>query len=149
MSNTLVVINNFEASVNGNTFTGKQGDATAGLNDSQSITISGPGHIIPFSLATASIVTIFDDDDDVPADWDYFHLWCDQDCYVQIIGAAQSVIFKVKAKVPFTLTYDSLLAAASATAIAGGAEPAVVDIDSIVIGNYSGTTASGQAAFFD
>lgn len=149
MANSLNIINNFTAVIDGNTYTGKQGDVDDALADQYAITTTGPAHVVPGSLATATVVTVFDDDDDVPADWDYFYLWTEVDMYVQIIASATNVVHKVKAKVPFVLGYDSLLAAANTTAITGGAEPSVTDIDSVVLGNYSGNTGKFLAAFFD
>ncbi len=135
---TLNIKNNFEMTSDGVSISGKQGDAADNDTDAFEVTVTGNSHYVKGTLATASIVTVYDDDDDVPADWVYLYLWNEVDMYIQIIGPTQSVIFKVLAKAGFTLTYDSILAAASATAISGGAEPSIVDIDSIVLGNYSG-----------
>lgn len=149
MANTLEIINSFIAVIDGNTYTGKQGEITDLITDEFAITVTGPSHIVPGSLATASIVTVFDDDDDVPIDWVYFYLWTEVDMYVQIIASATNVVHKIKAKVPFVLSYDSLLAAANTTPISGGSEPSVTDIDSVVLGNYSGNTGKFLAAFLN
>lgn len=146
---TLNIVSNFELLAQGLLLTGKQGLSTSGPSEPFQVTVSGLAHRVVGSLATASVVTVFDDDDDVPADWDFMHLWADQDLYVQVIGSGSNAIFKVLAKVPFTLTYDSLLAAANTTPITGGAEPSLTDIDSIVLGNYTGSTANYVAAFVD
>lgn len=146
---TLNVSNFFTISAKGNTLTGKHGETTDATTTPFAITVTGNVHYIPGQLSTASIVTVFDDDDDVPVDWDYFFLWASYDLYVQIIGSGSNVILKCLAKVPFTLSYDSMLAAANTTAIAGGSEPSLTDIDSIVLGNYSGNTADFLAAFVD
>lgn len=147
---TLTIINQFEAVLlNNMPVSGHQGDADDALADSFSITITGPGHIVPGILATATVVTVYDDDNDVPADWDFLWFWADQDCYLQLVASATNVTHKIKAKVPFTLGYDSLLAAADTTIITGGSEPSVTDIDSVVIGNYSGSSMNYLFAVFD
>lgn len=147
---TLNIINNFEAALLGGAEVfGKQGSADDGLLDAFSITITGPSHLVPGQLSTATVVTVYDDDNDVPTDWDYLFFWSDQDCYLQAVASATNVVHKIKAKVPFTLGYDSLLAAADTTIITGGSEPSVTDIDSIVIGNYSGNTMNYLFAVFD
>lgn len=140
---TLEIVNNFSLAAQGVTAAGKQGAADDNFADAFQVTVSGVWHMLVGSLATATVVTAYDDDDDVPADWDYLYYWADQITYVQLVGSASNVIFKVAAKQPFVLPgYDSLLAAANTTPIAGGAEPALTDIDQVVLGNYSGNTAN-------
>lgn len=147
---TLSIINNFELSAQGNTHRGKQGASSSLFNDALEITVSGTIHHIVGSLATATVVTVYDDDNDVPADWDYLYFWADQDLYIQLIGSGTNVIFKTEATQPFVLPgFDTLLAAADTTIITGGAEPSLTDIDSIVLGNYSGTTANYVFAVID
>lgn len=150
MSATLSIVSNFSLPTQGRTLTGKQGAATDSFDEALDITVDGQVHEVIGSLATATVVTAYDDDDDVPADWDYLYFWADQDCYIQIIGSASNVIFKVEATVPFWLSgFDSVLAAANTTAITGGSEPILTDIDSIVIGNYSGSTMNYHLAIID
>lgn len=150
MSATLKIINNFEITTQGVTYTGKQGLAADSADEAFEVTVDGTVHHVTGSLATATVVTVYDDDNDVPIDWEYLFFWADQDCYIQLIGAATNVIFKIEAKEPFVLPgFDSLLAAADTTAITGGSEPSVADIDSIVIGNYSGNTMNYVFAVID
>jgi hypothetical protein len=141
---TLSIISNFTLDSNvGIEMIGKQGPTTAAIGDAFDITVTGTAHYVPGTLATATVVTVYDDDNDVPADWDYAFLWADQDIYIQIIGSGTNAIFKVEATVPFWLPgFDTILAAADTTIITGGAEPSLTDIDSIVLGNYSGSTAN-------
>lgn len=146
---TLNIINNISMTSQGSTTVVKQGTSTDDATSAFAVTVTGTKHELIGSLATATVVTVFDDDDDVPADWDYMIYWADQDSYIQFIGSATNAIFKVLAKVPFTLTYDSVLAAANTTIITGGAEPSVTDIDSIVIGNYSGSTMNFRFCVID
>jgi hypothetical protein len=149
MTATLSIINNFSLDSQGVPKSGKQGTSTDAPTTAFEITVTGTAHHVTGTLATATIATVWDDDDDLPADWDYLFYWADQDTYIQVIGPSMSVVFKVLAKVPFTLTYDGLTAAASATAIAGNSEPTPSDIDSIVIGNYSGTAANYTFSVID
>ena len=147
---TLSILNNFSLPTMGNTQTGKQGAATAGFSTALDITVTGTVHRVEGQLATATVVTVYDDDDDVPADWDYLYYWADQISYIQIIGPTMHVVFKIAATQPFVLPgFDSLTAAANATAITGGSEPSPSDIDSIVLGNYSGTTMNFVFAVVD
>ena len=153
MSATLKIINNFVLNAQGLDVIGKQGAIADAITDQYSITdvtITGNCHRVANTLATATVVTVYDDDDDVPADWDYLYLWADQNIYVQIIGPTMHVVFKVLAKVPFVLPgFDSIVAAANATLITGGTEPTMSDIDSVVLGNYSGSTANYVFAVID
>lgn len=147
---TLSIINTFELVAQGLSVIGKQGLAASLVTDVYDITVSGTTHHVVGSLATATVVTVYDDDDDSPADWDYLFYWADQISYIQIIGPTMSVVFKIAAYQPFVLPgYDSLTAAASATAITGGSEPSPSDIDSVVLGNYSGTTMNYLFAVID
>ncbi len=149
MSATINIIDNFSVEIDGITYSGKQGEAADSATDEYGISITGDAHVVPFTLATATAHTIFDDDDDFPIDFSFMFIWCDQDIYIQVIGSATCFTVKQLAKVPFKLTYDSILAAANTTPITGGSEPAVTDVDSVVLGNYSGTSARGLAAFFN
>lgn len=147
---TLKILSNFEISSQGLTYTGKQGAAADTADETLDISVTGTIHNVVGTLSTATVVTVYDDDDDVPADWDYLFFWADQDCYIQIIGPTMNVIFKVEATVPFWLPgFDSMNAAANATAITGGTEPTMSDIDSVVIGNYSGTSLNYVFAVID
>jgi hypothetical protein len=150
MSSTLSVVSNFSLASQGRTITGKQGAAADGFDTALDITVTGTVHEMIGSLATATVATVYDDDNDLPADWDYLYFWADQDCYIQIIGSGSNAIFKVEATVPFWLPgFDSILAAADTTIITGGSEPTLTDIDSIVIGNYSGNTMNYHFAVID
>jgi len=147
---TLSILSNFSLPSQGLTVQGKQGAAADALTDELDITVSGTYHLVLGTLATATVRTVFDDDDDVPADWDYLYLWADQDCYIQLVGATGNAVFKVEATVPFWLPgFDAVLAVANTTIITGGSEPSLEDIDSVVIGNYSGTTLNFFFAVID
>ncbi len=150
MSATLSVVNYFELVTQGLTFSGKQGLPASLPSDVFDITVTGTCHPIMGTLATAGAVTVYDDDDDVPTGFDYLFFWSDQICYLQLITASGSVVHRVAAYTPFVLPgYGTVLANTSTTPIAGGAEPATVDIDSVVIGNYSGTSMNYFFAVID
>lgn len=147
---TLNIINRFSLSANGRLHAGHQGASSVDPQDPMTLTVDGRVHDGSGSLATASVRTIYDDDSDFPQDFDYFWFKADQDCYIQLIGATANVIIKVEANVPIVLPgFDSILAAADTTAITGGTEPTMEDIDSIVIGNYSGSTMSYEFFLVD
>jgi hypothetical protein len=147
---TLSIINTISLESQGRTTIGKHGTADDGMTTALEVDVTGTKHEVIGSLATAAVATVYDDDDDVPADWDYAFYWADQDSYIQIIGPTMHVVFKVEAYQPFVLPgFDGLTAAANSTAITGGAEPSPSDIDSIVIGNYSGSTMNYQFVLID
>jgi hypothetical protein len=138
---TLSIVNNFSVPTQGRPITGKQGEEQEAFNTAFEVEVNGFVHEVISQLATDNVVTVFDDDDDVPADFAYAYVWADQDFYIQIIGSGSNVILKVQAFMPFVLPgFDTILAAADTTKITGGSEPTLTDIDSIVIGNYSGNT---------
>ncbi len=158
----LKIVNSFALTTpSGLTVTGKQGSADDAITDefdlATTMTITGTAHYVPGQLATATAVTVYDDDDDKPVDFNYLYFWADQDMYIQIIGSTGNAQFKIAAKCPFVLAHPGTVAAtqcgivavANTTPITGGAEPTLTDIDSIVLGNYSGTTANYIFAVID
>lgn len=147
---SLEIISNFSLTSQGIVKVGKQGAAADAATDPLSVTVTGTCHYLTGVLATATVNTVYDDDDDFPIDWDYLYFWSDQICYIQIVGSGSNVILKVAVTVPFWLPgYDSVLAAANTTIITGGAEPTLTDIDSVVIGNYSGSAMNYVFAVID
>lgn len=146
---TLKIRSDFTISVNGRTVTGKQGATTDAADDYFEITVDGKVIESHEQLATATVRTLWDDDSHTPVDFDYFFFWADQDCYLQFVGATINFTVKVEAKVPFVLSFDSILAAADTTDITGGTEPTLEDIDHVVLGNYSGNTMNYQVALID
>lgn len=155
MAVDLNVLCNFEMTIRGVTITGRQGvdDATAD-SDPFVITVDGNASQNPFTLATATALTIWDDDDDRPTDFDFFFFVADENMFVQVIMSATSFTVPVLAGVPFILSpkTDELtakaLGAASTTPMSGTA-PSVTEIDSIVIQNNSGNEAHGFAFIVD
>jgi hypothetical protein len=147
MSTTLSILSNFEVDdVSGNTVTGKQGPATASFSTPFDVTVNGAIHYVPGILATATVQTVYDNDDDVPITFQFGFFWASVVMYLQVIAAGSNYIHKVLANVPFWIPgYDTMLAAANTTPITGGTEPTLTAIDSIVIGNYSG--GSGNFLF--
>ncbi len=148
MSVTLDIINNFTLDNLGVTTTGKQGLAASDFSDVYGITAAGKVKQLSGVLATAAIQVIYDDSVDTPVDFLYLHIWGDVTHYVQLITAATNVVLKLGAYIPLTFGgFNSLLAAAATTAIAGGAEPATADIKKVVLGNYSGGNMNWVASF--
>jgi hypothetical protein len=145
----LEILDSFSVETQGRTITGKQGDYDDNTDEPFVVSVTGTSHDIVGSIATATVKTVWDDDDDLPATWDFFYFWCDQDVYLQFVGTATNFTIKVEAKVPFKMSFQKLLAAASTTDIVGGTEPTTETIDHINIGNYSGNTANYQATVID
>lgn len=147
---TLSIVNSFSLNSFGLVEEGKQGLAASGIADEYDITVTGTVHRLKGQLATATVVTLYDDDNDVPVDWDYGFIWTTGTAYVQVVGSATNFTIKIAAYQPFVIPgFDSILAAADTTIITGGSEPSVTDIDSVVLGNYSGSTIDFLAAFID
>lgn len=147
MAVDLEISNSFLFEPQGRSLTGKQGAATDTVETPEIVSVTGAIHNVIGSLATASGQTIWDEDDDVPADWNYLYFWADQDCYLQLIGQTSQVSLPVKALVPHTQYGDQLLAAVNTTPLA--AAPALEDIDSVRIWNQSGSTMNFHVAIIN
>lgn len=145
----------FEMTVRGKTISIFQGTSDTGTSGTPfTISVDGNVHDGHFTLATATALTIWDDDDDSPTDFDILFFVATQNMFLQVINSATSWTVPILAGVPFILApkTDALtaksLGAASTTAMSGSA-PSVTEIDSIVIQNNSGTTAYGSYALID
>lgn len=149
MSASIEVIDNFSVTIDGVTYTGKQGNTTDAPTDSYGVTITGDSDVVPFTLATATVRLLYDASVDFPATFSYFFFWGDQDCYIQVIGSATNFSVKWLAKVPFKLTYGSMLGVASTSVITGGGAPSTTTVTKILVGNYSGTSMRGLSAIFN
>ena len=150
---TLNITNFFNLLSQGNEKLAKQGTITDAPQTPFGITVTGTCDFITCSLTTATVRTVYDDDADFPTSFDYLYYWADQNSYIQLIFAATNVILPVLAKVPFVLGPLAAnlagLAAANTTIITGGTEPTLTDLDSVVIGNYSGATMNFNFAVID
>ncbi len=150
MSATLSIVSNFSLPTQGRTLTGKQGAAANDFDEAFTVSVAGTVHNIIFSAADNTVKTLWDDDDDLPATFDYGYFWADQDCFLQLVATATHVIFKILATVPFWIPgFGSLLAAANTTPMVTGADPVVTALDSILCLNRSGTTLNGQLILVD
>jgi hypothetical protein len=148
MSAQFSLINNFTVALQGNTVTGKQGDADDGFSDPEVITITGKHYRNADVIPTATVRTLWDEDSNFPATWLYLHFWADATVYLQLIAQATNVKLKVVGEIPFTMSVNSLLAAADTTLITGGSEPTLSTIDSIAIGNYTGNDVNYKLDLF-
>ena len=148
MAGTLEILCNFSLLTQGRTVKGKQGEADSAFLTPYELSVDGKFHEVITTLATATAMTAWDDDSHFPADFDFLFFWADQDTYLQLIASATNVVLTMKAYIPFIASYDTLLAAASTTAISGSA-PSVTDIDSVVIQNNSGSTANVHLCLVD
>ncbi len=143
----LSIINNYNMTATGKS--GQQGEADDGFLDPLDIAVVGLIAESIGTLATASAATLYNAASSLPATFAYLHFVGNQDCYLQIIGSATSLVVKVLAGAPFVLSVGSVLGAASTTAITGGAEPAVTAVAKVVVGNYSGETLTYSFAVID
>lgn len=138
---TLNIWNNLSHSLVGGETTAKQGTTTDDPRTPFAITAAGHEYDLKGTLTTATVKTLWDEDSNFPATFLYAHLWVDQIAYVQLIAQSTNVIHRLAAKQPFVLPgYSTLLAAANTTIISGASEPTLSQIDSIVLGNFSGST---------
>lgn len=153
MSATLNITNFFSLVSQGSERTGKQGSISDAPQTPFDITVTGTGDFLTGSLETATVRTIYDDDGDFPTDFNFSHYWADQNSYIQLIFGTTNVILSVLAKVPFCLAPLAAgfvgLAAANTVIITGGTEPTLTDLDSVVIGNYSGSTMNYTFSIID
>jgi len=147
MTATLSIINNVQLDSETAGQQGDPADTTLAIDTPLEISVSGTYHRVKGTLATAAGVTVWDEDDDAPSDWDYLFIVSDQDCYLQLIGQTTHVVVNLKADVPFTLYGDQIFTAANTTAIS--ANPTLEDIDSVRLWNASGTTLNYVFAVVD
>lgn len=138
---TLNIWNYLSLSQSGGETTAKQGTTTDSPQTPFAITVTGNLFEAKNTLATATVRTLWDEDASFPATFAYGFLWVDQIAYLQFIAQSANVIHRVAAKQPFVLPgYSTILPAANTTIMDGGTEPTLSQIDSIVLGNYSGST---------
>src|SRR5262245_31500588 len=97
---TLYITNNFQIDILGQLVSGQQGSSTTPPQDGYAFTVSGEVLSRIGSVATATVKTIYDDDSDFPADWDYLWFKADQDVYLQIIMGSSNFTVKVEANLP-------------------------------------------------
>ena len=153
---TLSILNSFSMPSQGVTVTGKQGaaaDATStpfDLTGSTVPVIAGTSHRRTGVIATATVATIYDSSNDLPATFDYAHLWADTKLYVELITSATSVVIPVAAYVPFVIPgFGTMVGSAGTTAITGGTEPTCTAIAKIIIGNYSSGNSNYTLTLID
>lgn len=132
----------FKDTTQNSVVTGSHGTAGSLATTPLSVTVTGTvleqsGQI----AALGAAVTIFDTAS-APTTFKMLHFWCDQDAYVQLIGAANNVAIKVDATVPFTLTFDDVTFAANTTVLSDTTEPTTEDIAKVVINSYTSTAAN-------
>ena len=139
---TLNVINRFEVLAQGGLVTGREAPGVAGNPPVYGLSVTGLADRQIGSLATAAVLTLWSSAVGRPATWTYLHYVADQDTYLQLIGSATNAILKVLANLPLVLSRQLVLGAANTTAITGGAETSANTIASVVVGNYSGSTAN-------
>lgn len=144
---TLNIQNRFEVLAQGGLVTGREAPSALGNPPNYGLSVTGLADKQVGSLATAAVVTLWSASVGRPSSWTYFHVVADQNVDLQLVGTGSNVILALLANVPFTLGVQSLLAAASTTAITGGAQPSLTTIQSINLGNYSGSTANYTCGF--
>ena len=138
---TLNIWNSLSHNLIGGETTRKQGTTTDDPRTPFAITAAGHEYDLKGTCATATVKTLWDEDSNFPATFLYLHFWADQICYLQLIAQSTNVIHKIAAKQPFILPgYSTVLPASNTTIMDGGTEPTLSQIDSIALGNYSGST---------
>jgi hypothetical protein len=150
----LNIIDRFSIEVNGTTFAANHGESDTLASEfyafSESPTVTGLIYTYIGQIPTATVRTAWDEDSNFPTDFDYLWFWADQTVYLQLIGQTGSETVKVRKYAPFKLSgYGSIRPVASTALITGSSEPSMEEIDSIAIGNYSGSTANVKLFLFD
>lgn len=139
----LNIKNSFSITVRGKEIVGWQGtDAANDANDVFTLTVDGKTEYQSTQLADAAAATLWDEDSDLPANFDFLFIVADQDLDLQLIANSLHVVLQLKAGVPFVLGYDDVLVAVNTTEIVADATPSYEDIDSVRINNRSGTDAN-------
>lgn len=150
MSVSNLIVNNFSLTTQGQTITGNQGLSANAFGAALTQTVAGTVKHFTGTLATATIATLYNTTNDLPATFLYFWLCVDQgasdNVQVQVIDSATNVIHALLANVPFVLHNSHMLAAASTTAITGASQTSLNTIAKIVLGNYSGVTLNYEYA---
>jgi hypothetical protein len=150
----LGIVSRFEIEINGTTFAANQGESDSSPDElysfSESPTVTGLVYPFVGQVPTATVRTLWDEDSNYPVDFDYLYCWADQIIYLQLIGQTGNVTHKIRPYFPFWLCgYGSILPAANTTLITGGSEPTMEAVDSIAIGNYSGSTVNVKLFLID
>lgn len=162
MAATLNILNNFNFS-GANTAAGPtmgwQGPAiglpgtalnvgsVAGLLSSAT-SLTGLHYYDTGTLATATALKIYDSSVFKPATFNYAWIWVDQQpSALQFITSATNFSVNMLPGVPFTLSLNTILAAANTTPI-GSSAPSTTAVATIYIGNYSGNPMNWQIALF-
>lgn len=149
---TLNVWSYFSLVSQGSERTGKQGTSTDDPKSPFAVTVTGTGLFLTGVLTTATPRTIYDDSVEFPVSFDYTHYWCDANSYIQLIFGSTNIILPVLAKVPFCLAPLAAnlcgLAAANATPMTG-TEPTLLDLDKVVVSQWSGADANFTFAMTD
>ena len=153
MAVDLSLIANFSLTVGGTTIQGMQGIREGDETPTTPfiVSVDGDAETMQHTLTTDTAVTVWDDDDDKPVDFDVAFFVADVNMFIQVIASATSFTVPVLAGVPFILApkTDALTAkvlGAGTTTPMSGSAPSVTEVDSIVVQNNSGGT--GHFWFF-
>lgn len=132
---------NYVSHVNlGSEDSAKQGAVSDAPQTPFSVTVTGDVFTAKKTLATATARTLWTSSS-FPGTFAYGHFWASGICYFQRITAAGSIVDKVAAYQPLVFPgYSGCVPTNSTSAIAGGTEPTLAALASIVIGNYTGST---------
>jgi len=120
----------------------KQGATTDDVDTAFEITVDGSYASKGLaSLADAAGRVLWDSSVDAPSTFDFMILWADQNVVLQKIGASDSHIQSIRAKVPYILSLDDVdIALGSTTVLAS--DPTTENISKLFLWNSSGTTVN-------
>ena len=154
MAQTLKIYNTIElvSTLTGGITVAKHGAASLSRSTAYELSLTnGLVFDVWHTLLNNAVVTLWDDDNQFPDTFENLWFWADQDCYLQLINNSigTNVVLKLIKLQPFTLSSESFVATANTTLIAGGAEPTADTMDSIALGNYSGSTLNYRLLLFD
>lgn len=139
---TLRIIANAEFTAFGATERVKQGSTTDNIETAFEVTVDGDYASKGLSsLADAAGRVLWDSASDAPSTFDVAVFWADQNVDLQIFGASDTHVQRIRAKVPFIIGLDDVDIATGNTSNLA-ADPTTENITKIFLWNSSGTTVN-------
>jgi hypothetical protein len=141
MAASLKIINNFALVANGITAFSKQGDADDDITDPYTVPVDGKHHRVNGVLLPQTSKAVWASSEDYPDTFVYVFIWATEDLHLQIFytdETTDSVVMKIKAKVPFVLSVNGIIATGE-SAINPEDPPSLPTISAILLASAHAT----------